>query len=149
MKTEVELGIGSRYPYQVAMLIRLVKVRFPPFIQRDTLEHSQQYIERHRKCSIRVYLLIAMFTRSRKADNSMKNYYIVIGAFVGVCVLSVLYVLLNPKKSFAQMPVIDDTAILVHNGQQGSAFQRGENQFFQVIYNYRRVIPCCVGLEFS
>ncbi len=79
----------------------------------------------------------------------MKNYYIVIGAFVGVCVLSVLYVLLNPKKSFAQMPVIDDTAILVHNGQQGSAFQRGENQFFQVIYYYRRVIPCCVGLEFS
>ncbi len=149
MKTEVELGIGSRYPYQVAMLIRLVKVRFPLFIQRDTLEHSHQYIERHRKCSIRVYLLIAMFTRSRKADNSMKNYYIVIGAFVGVCVLSVLYVLLNPKKSFAQMPVIDDTAILVHNGQQGSAFQRGENQFFQVIYNYRRVIPCCVGLEFS
>lgn len=118
-------------------------------IERDTLEHSQKYIERHRKCSIRVYLLIAMFTRSRKADNSMKNYYIVIGAFVGVCVLSVLYVLLNPKKSFAQMPVIDDTAILVHNGQQGSAFQRGENQFFQVIYYYRRVIPCCVGLEFS
>jgi len=66
----------------------------------------------------------------------MKNYYIVIGAFVGVCVLSVLYVLLNPKKSFAQMPVIDDTAILVHNGQQGVAFQRGENQFFQVSESY-------------
>lgn len=66
----------------------------------------------------------------------MKNYYIVIGAFVGVCVLSVLYVLLNPKKSFAQMPVIDDTAILVHNGQQGTAFQRGENQFFQVCESY-------------
>jgi hypothetical protein len=53
----------------------------------------------------------------------------VIGVFVGVCVLAVLYVLLNPKKSFAQMPVIDDTAILVHNGA-GSAFQRGENSFF-------------------
>ena len=89
-----------------------------------------------------------MFTRSRKVDNSMKNYYIVIGAFVGVCLLSVLYVLLNPKKSFAQMPVIDDTAMLVHNGQQGSAFQRGENKFFQVIYKYILVIPCCcVGLE--
>ncbi len=60
---------------------------------------------------------IAMFKRSKKVDNTMKQYYIVIGAFVGVCVLSVLYVLLNPKKSFAQMPVIDDTAILVHNGQ--------------------------------
>jgi hypothetical protein len=77
-----------------------------------------------------------MFQRSRKTDNTMKNYYIVIGAFVGVCVLSVLYVLLNPKKSFAQMPVIDDTAILVHNGQQGTAFQRGENQFFQVSESY-------------
>jgi hypothetical protein len=58
-----------------------------------------------------------MFKRNKKADSQMKQYYIVIGAFVGVCVLSVLYVLLNPKKSFAQMPVIDDTAILVHNGQ--------------------------------
>jgi hypothetical protein len=85
---------------------------------------------------IRVIFSIAMFQRSRKADNTMKNYYIVIGAFVGVCVLSVLYVLLNPKKSFAQMPVIDDTAILVHNGQQGVAFQRGENQFFQVSESY-------------
>ena len=84
--------------------------------------------------TIRVF--IAMFQRSRKTDNTMKNYYIVIGAFVGVCVLSVLYVLLNPKKSFAQMPVIDDTAILVHNGQQGTAFQRGENQFFQVSESY-------------
>ena len=60
---------------------------------------------------------IAMFKRNKKVDSQMKQYYIVIGAFVGVCVLSVLYVLLNPKKSFAQMPVIDDTAILVHNGQ--------------------------------
>ena len=60
---------------------------------------------------------IAMFKRNKKVDSQMKQYYIVIGAFVGVCILSVLYVLLNPKKSFAQMPVIDDTAILVHNGQ--------------------------------
>jgi hypothetical protein len=89
-----------------------------------------------KKFLIRVFFSIAMFQRSRKADNTMKNYYIVIGAFVGVCVLSVLYVLLNPKKSFAQMPVIDDTAILVHNGQQGVAFQRGENQFFQVSESY-------------
>lgn len=68
-----------------------------------------------------------MFKRSKRSDNTMTQYYIVIGAFVGVCVLAVLYVLLNPKKSFAQMPVIDDSAILVHNGQQGSGFQRGEN----------------------
>jgi hypothetical protein len=73
-----------------------------------------------------------MLKRSKKEGGQMQQYYIVIGVFVAVCVLSVLYVLLNPKKSFAQMPVIDETAILVHNGHQGNAFQRGENQFFQV-----------------
>jgi hypothetical protein len=73
----------------------------------------------------------AMLKRSRKPDSTMSQYYIVIGAFVGICVISVFYVLLNPKKSFAQMPVIDESAILVHNGQQSNAFQRGENQFFQ------------------
>ncbi len=73
-----------------------------------------------------------MFNRSKKKDGQMNQYYIVIGAFLGVCVLSVLYVLLNPKKSFSSMPVIDESAILVHNGQQSNAFQRGENNFFQV-----------------
>lgn len=73
-----------------------------------------------------------MLQRSRKVNPQKQQYYIVIGAFVGVCVLSVLYVLLNPKKSFASMPVIDESAILVHNGQQSNAFQRGENTFFQV-----------------
>ena len=63
----------------------------------------------------------------------MTQYYLVIGGFVGVCLVAVLYVLLNPKQSFAQMPVIDDSAILVHNGQN-SGFQRGENEFFQVIH---------------
>lgn len=46
----------------------------------------------------------------------MFQYYVVIGAFVAVCIFTVIYVLLNPKKSFSQMPVIDDSAILVHNG---------------------------------
>lgn len=73
-----------------------------------------------------------MFQRSRKTNASKQQSYIVIGAFVGVCVLSVLYVLLNPKKSFAAMAVIDESAMLVHNGQQANAFQRGENTFFQV-----------------
>ena len=45
-----------------------------------------------------------------------------IGAFVAICVAAVVYVLLNPKKSFASMPVIDDSAMLVHNGQQSNAF---------------------------
>ncbi len=44
---------------------------------------------------------VAMFNRSKKVDNTMTQYYIVIGAFVGVCVIAVLYVLLNPKQSFA------------------------------------------------
>jgi preprotein translocase subunit SecG len=62
----------------------------------------------------------------------MMQYYLVIGAFVVVCVAAVLYVLLNPKQSFAQMPVIDESQILVHNGQPNSAFQRGVNNFFTV-----------------
>lgn len=75
---------------------------------------------------------LAMLNRGKKRDSTMTQYYMVIGAFVGVCVLAVLYVLLNPKKSFAQMPVIDDSAMLVHNGISTHGFQRGENSFFQV-----------------
>jgi hypothetical protein len=64
-----------------------------------------------------------MFNRSKKkGDGQMTQYYYVIAVFLGVCVLSVIYVLLNPKKSFASMPVIDESAILVHNGQQANAF---------------------------
>lgn len=66
----------------------------------------------------------------------MMQYYIVIGAFVAICVAAVLYVLLNPKKSFGLMPVIDESQILVHNGQPNAAFQRGENTFFTVIFIY-------------
>ena len=73
-----------------------------------------------------------MLNRGKKRDSTMTQYYVVIGAFVGVCVLAVLYVLLNPKKSFAQMPVIDDSAMLVHNGISTHGFQRAENSFFQV-----------------
>ena len=76
-----------------------------------------------------------MTKRAKKQDGQMTQYYIVIGAFVFICVAAVIYVIANPKKNFSQMPVIDESAILVHNGQQGSAFQRGENQFFQVSYN--------------
>jgi len=61
-------------------------------------------------------ILIAMLKRSKKTDNQMTQYYIVIGGFVAVCVAAVIYVLLNPKKSFAAMQVIDESQILVHNG---------------------------------
>lgn len=53
--------------------------------------------------------LIAMMRRSRKEDNTKMQYYLVIGGFVAVCIAAVLYVLLNPKKSFSQIPVIDDS----------------------------------------
>jgi hypothetical protein len=82
-----------------------------------------------------------MMNRGKKKENVMTQYYIVIGAFIGICVLAVLYVLLNPKKSFSQMPVIDDSAILVHNGLQSNAFQRGENQFFQVSHSPPTLSP--------
>lgn len=58
-----------------------------------------------------------MLKRSKKEGNPMMEYYIVIGAFVAICVAAVIYVLLNPKKSFSQMQVIDESSILVHNGQ--------------------------------
>ena len=58
-----------------------------------------------------------MFKRSKKQDSVMTQYYLVIGVFVAICVGAVIYVLLNPKKSFASMPVIDEAQMLVHNGQ--------------------------------
>jgi preprotein translocase subunit SecG len=73
-----------------------------------------------------------MLRRGKRQDNTMMQYYIVIGAFLAICVAAVIYVLLNPKKSFASMPVIDESQILVHNGQPNSAFQRGPNSFFTV-----------------
>ena len=44
---------------------------------------------------------LAMLKRSKKEGSSMMEYYIVIGAFVAICVAAVIYVLLNPKKSFS------------------------------------------------
>ena len=57
---------------------------------------------------------VAMIKRGKKQDNSMMEYYLVIGAFAAVCVASILYVLMNPKVSFAQMQVIDESQILVY-----------------------------------
>ena len=55
------------------------------------------------------YLYAAMLRRSKKEDNTKMQYYLVIGGFVAICVAAVVYVLLNPKKSFSQIPVIDDS----------------------------------------
>lgn len=39
------------------------------------------------------------------------------------------FTVLNPPQSFAKMPIIDETTILVHNGQQ-HRFQQAANEFF-------------------
>lgn len=44
---------------------------------------------------------------------------------------ALVYTVLNPQKSFASMPVIDETSILVHNGQS-HRFQQAANDFFGV-----------------
>jgi len=67
--------------------------------------------------------MLAMLKRSKKnTSSSMTEYYLVIGAFIAICAAAVFYVLLNPKKSFSQMNVIDEGQILVHNGQQSAQF---------------------------
>ena len=76
----------------------------------------------------------AMLRRSKeknKPKEDMQQYYIVIGVFIATMVIVTLYTLLNPAASFAQMPVIDEGSILVHNGQ-GHSFMQGSNEFFGV-----------------
>jgi hypothetical protein len=41
---------------------------------------------------------------------------IAVGFFVVVVVISIIYTILNPKVNFAETAVIDESAILVHNG---------------------------------
>lgn len=55
----------------------------------------------------------------------------VIYAFVGVCALSVLFVIFNPSTSFSRQNVIDESAILVHNGNSESMFKQGANKMFE------------------
>ncbi len=40
-----------------------------------------------------------------------------------------IYTLLNPATSFATMPIIDESAMLVHNGQSAS-YTQDTNDFF-------------------
>jgi len=61
----------------------------------------------------------------------MNQYYAVIAFFIFSMVAALLYTLLNPTQSFAQMPVVDESAILVHNGQS-HRFTQGANDFFSV-----------------
>jgi len=52
----------------------------------------------------------------KKSGNNMNQYYFVIGGFCFTMVATGVYTLLNPATSFATMPIIDESAILVHNG---------------------------------
>ena len=51
--------------------------------------------------------------------------------FIACMIGALLYTLLNPKQSFATTQVIDESSILVHNGQQ-SMFTQSSNTFFEV-----------------
>lgn len=72
-----------------------------------------------------------MSRRAKKASPEAKKnpHYMVIAAFCGICLVAVLYTLFSPKTKFSQLQVIDDSQILVHNGQ-GHQFKHGKNQFF-------------------
>lgn len=60
----------------------------------------------------------------------MNQYYAVVGFFIFVVSASCLYVLLNPKANFNEMPVNDGSSILVHNGQN-HAYTQAVNPFFE------------------
>jgi len=72
--------------------------------------------------------------RSREKNatkaTDMNQYYAVIAFFIATMVAALLYTVLSPQQSFSQMPVIDESAFLVHNGQ-GHRFTQGQNEFFQ------------------
>jgi len=67
--------------------------------------------------------------RAQKKDQ-MANYYNVIYAFIGICIVAVGLSLFSPKKKFAEIAAIDDSAIMVHNGYQYQ-FKQGANSLFE------------------
>lgn len=67
-------------------------------------------------------------SEKKKGDN-MYQYKLVVGGFCATMAAAGLYTFLNPQTSFATMPIIDETAMLVHNGQ-GHQFTQASNDFF-------------------
>jgi hypothetical protein len=57
-----------------------------------------------------------MLKRNKKGTDSKASHYGVIAFFLAVCVLSVAFTFMNPKKKFTEMTIIDDSQILIHNG---------------------------------
>lgn len=74
---------------------------------------------------------MARRSRDKVKTQDMTQYYFVIGFFVFVMAGSGFYTLLNPQQSFSEMPVVDEEAILVHNGQS-HGFTQASNKFFTV-----------------
>lgn len=61
----------------------------------------------------------------------MTPYYVVTAFFVAVMVGAFYVTFFDPKKTAAQNPIIDETSIMVHNGQSNS-FTQASNLLFQV-----------------
>lgn len=75
-----------------------------------------------------------MMRRSKekaKPATNMNEYYAVIGFFCACMFGALIYTVMNPSTSFAQMPVLDESAMLVHNGQS-HRFTQATNEFFTV-----------------
>lgn len=72
-----------------------------------------------------------MLNRNKKADPKNQQYQLVIYGFVAICAASVLYVLLDPQTSFSKRDVIDQSSILVHNGNSDVYFKQGANKQFE------------------
>ena len=77
------------------------------------------------------FLPVAMLKRgkAKAVTSKSEQYKFVIYGFLGICVASVLYVILFPKQKLGELAIIDDSTILVHNGQ-GHQFQHGRNELF-------------------
>jgi hypothetical protein len=54
-------------------------------------------------------------TKAAKKD-SMAQYYNVIYGFIAICVLAIGLTLFSPKKKFADIIAIDESAIMAFNG---------------------------------
>lgn len=44
--------------------------------------------------------------------------------------VAIMFTLFNPKQKFSEMEIINDSQILVHNGQ-GHQFKHGRNELFE------------------
>ena len=73
-----------------------------------------------------------MRSRNKKVSSNLGGYtpHQQVGlGFMVVCVIAVLYAVFVPQPKISNSPVIDDGAILVHNGM-GHQFKHGRNALF-------------------